>query len=97
MDKNLKSLLNSLAIILIFLYATAGFLKLFWNTPDENRFEARVKFLTLLLFIISILYVIGIYHIVGPYKVEPFYWVFIILSIAYLVIGIVANMFIKNK
>lgn len=97
MNKNLKSLLQSLAIILIFFYATAGIVKLFWNTNDEYMFEGRVKFLTLLLFIVSIFYVIGIYHLFGHYKVEPFYWAFIFLAISYLVIGVIANMFIKNK
>ncbi len=97
MNKNLRSLLQSLAVILFFFYATAGIVKLFWNTDNEYVFEGRVKFLTLLLFTISIFYVIGIYYVVGHSNVEFFYWIFIFLVLAYLVVGIIANLFIKSK
>jgi hypothetical protein len=97
MNKNLRSLLQSLAVILIFYYATAGIVKLLWNTTNEYVFEGRVKFLVLLLFTTSIFYIIGIYHIVGPSQVDVFYYLYIFLALAYLAIGIIANMFIKNN
>jgi hypothetical protein len=97
MNKNLRSLLQSLAVILIFFYATAGIVKLFWNTDNEYVFEVRVKFLTLFLFTISFFYIIGIYYIVGHANVDPFYYVFIFIALAYLVVGIIANLFMKSK
>lgn len=97
MNKNLKSWLNCLIVILIFFYATAGIVKLFWNTKDEYIFETRVKFLLLLLFTASIFYVIGIYHIVGPAQVVLFYNVYIFIAFGYLGVGIISNLFLKNK
>lgn len=97
MNKNLRSLLQSLFIILIFYYATAGIVKLLWNTTNDYIFEARVKFIVLLFITISIFYVIGIYHIVGISRVDYFYYAYIFIVMAYLVIGVVANLFIKNN
>ena len=97
MNKNIRSLLQSLAIILIFYYATAGIVKLLWNTTNEYIFEGRVKFLVLLLFTASIFYVIGIYYIVGHSHVDIFYYAYLFIAMAYLVVGIIANLFIKNE
>ena len=45
--KDIKSLLSSLGFILFYIFATAGIVKLFWDTKDDYRFEGRVKFLLL--------------------------------------------------
>jgi len=96
MDKDLKSLLTSLGLILLYYYATAGIVKLIWNTDDDYRFEGRVKFLTLLSILFSIIYVFGIYYIVGSYHVDAFYKGFIIAQLIYVGLGVVLNMLIKR-
>lgn len=97
MNKELKSLLSSLGVILIYFYATAGIVKLLWNTDDDNVFTLRVKFLVTLSFLFSFIYIIGIYYIVGPYYVEKFYEMFIIAQLIYIGIGIVVNLLIPRK
>ena len=48
MNKDLKTFMWSLAFILLYFYATAGIVKLFWNTKNEYMFSGRVKFLVYL-------------------------------------------------
>jgi hypothetical protein len=97
MNKNIRSLLQSLSVILIFYYATVGIVKLLWNTTNEYIFDTRVKFIILLYFTVSIFYVIGIYHIVGHVHVDYYYYAYIFIVIAYLIIGIIANLFIRDN
>ena len=54
MNKDLKSLLTSLGIILIYFVATAGIVRLLWNTKDDSIFAVRVKFLVTLSFLFSL-------------------------------------------
>jgi hypothetical protein len=96
MNKDLKSFLWSIAIVLLYIYATAGIIKLLWNTKDDYKFEGRVKFISYLLFIFSAIYVIGIYHVVGPYLVAPFYKVFIYSHLGYLMLGSFVNTIYKH-
>ena len=95
--KDIKSLLSSLGFILFYIYATAGIVKLFWNTKDDYQFEGRVKFLLLFQILVAIFYIIGIYHIVGPHKVNSYYTGYLVLQLIYVVVGIVANVLIKSK
>ena len=96
MNKDLKSLLSSLGVILFYFYATAGIVKLLWDTDNNYRFEGRVKFLVLFSFIFSIIYVIGIYHIVGPYHTEAYYKLWVLGQLAYILVGGVSNALIKK-
>lgn len=95
-NKDIKSILTSLGIILLYQYATAGLVKLIWNTDDDYKFEGRVKFLSLLLVLCSIIYVFGIYYIVGVYRVDAFYKVFLIGQFIYVGLGVALNMVIER-
>lgn len=96
MNKDLKSLLTSLGIILIYFVATAGIVKLLWNTKDSNIFAIRVKFLVTLLCLFSFIYVVGIYHVVGPYHTEGFYKLFLIVQLIYVGVGLISSSLIKR-
>ena len=95
-NKDFKSLLTSLGIILLYYYATAGIVKLIWNTDDDYKFEGRVKFLSLLSILSSIIYVFGIYYIVGLHYVDIFYTGFIVIQLIYVGLGITLNILIKR-
>jgi hypothetical protein len=96
MDKNLKSLLTSLGLILLYYYATVGIVKLIWNTDDDYKFEGRVKFLVLLSILFSIIYIFGIYYIVGIHYVNSFYKFFIVAQLIYVGLGVILNALIKR-
>lgn len=95
--KDLKSILTSLSIILIYFYATAGIVKLIWNTDNEYMFDGRVKFLVLLQILFFFIYVFGMYYIVGVYRINSFYLAYAIFQIIYVVVGVFSNSFIKDK
>ena len=95
--KDIKSLLLSLGFILFYIFATAGIVKLFWDTKDDYRFEGRVKFLLLFQILFFLIYIIGIYHIVGPRNTSTYYMGYLVTQIGYVVIGLVANLFLKRK
>ena len=97
MNKDLKSFLSIIGIFLLYIYATAGMVKLLWNTKDNYMFEGRVKFISIMMTLLSFVYVISIYHIVGPFKVGEFYKLFIGFHFAYLFIGAFSNMIIKSN
>ena len=86
----------SLGIILIYFVATAGIVKLLWNTKDSNIFAIRVKFLVTLLCLFSFIYVVGIYHVVGPYHTEGFYKLFLIVQLIYVGVGLISSSLIKR-
>jgi len=96
MDKNLKSLLTSLGLILLYYYATVGIVKLIWNTDDDYKFEGRVKFLVLLSILFSIIYIFGIYYVVGLHHVDSFYKFFIVAQLIYVGLGVILNALIKR-
>jgi hypothetical protein len=96
-NKELKSLLTSLGFILIYVYATAGIVKLFWNTDNGYRFEGRVKFLVLFSILVSLIYIIGVPQFVGLSKVDPYYKLFIGLQLIYIGIGLISNTLIKSN
>lgn len=88
MNKSIKSYLNSLAIILIFYFATRGIVKLFWKDKDKEIVRARTYIIFVAMFFLSLLYIVGIYHIVGPKNTNTFYKIYIFLAFIYLIIGI---------
>jgi hypothetical protein len=51
MNKDLKSILISLSIVLLYFYAAAGVIKIIWNSKKENVFDARVSFISVMMFI----------------------------------------------
>ena len=97
MNPKLKSLLTSAAIVFIFLFATLGIVRLFWNTDDSYKFEGRAKFIGILLILFTFVYVIGIYHIVGVARVDNYYFGLIIFLIVYLVVGVISYLFMPEK
>ncbi|MCL4483501.1 MAG: hypothetical protein M1445_12990 [Bacteroidetes bacterium] len=97
MNPKLKSLLSSAAVIFIYVFATIGIVRLFWNTGDTDKFEGRAKFIGILLILFTFIYFIGIYHIVGVAKVDNYYYGLIIFHIVYLVVGVIAYLFMPEK
>lgn len=97
MNKDIKSLLTSAGIVLFYVFATIGIVRLLWNTDNEYMFEGRVKFLILSSILFSLFYIIGIYHIVGPHHVDIFYQTFIYGQLLYVVVGLLSFTFIKPK
>ena len=91
MKKEIKSMLWTIAILLIINYATKGIVKLFWNRNKKELFSTKVQFINYCIGIFSVIYIIGIYHIVGPHYTEMFYKIYIILFLIYLVIGVFFN------
>ena len=97
MNKDFKSVLTSIFILLLYIYATAGIVKLFWNTKNTYAFEGRVKLIGLLLFILNILLVILPDHIARPENIDGVYMSIILFNLIYLTVGIFANLIIKNN
>ncbi len=97
MNSKLKSLLTSAAVVFIYLFATLGIVRLFWNTNDVDKFEGRAKFIGILLILFTTVYFIGIYHIVGVANVDNYYYGLIIFHIIYLVLGLFVFLFKTGK
>lgn len=97
MNSKLKSLLTSAAVVFIYLFATLGIVRLFWNTNDVDKFEGRAKFIGILLILFTIVYIIGIYHIVGVANVDNYYYGLIIFHVIYLVVGLIVFLFKTGK
>jgi len=97
MNPKLKSLLSSAAVVFIFVFATLGIVRLFWNTRDMDKFEGRAKFIGILLVLFTFIYFIGIYHIVGVGKVDNYYYGLIIFHFVYLVVGVISYLFMPEK
>lgn len=97
MKIDVKSILWSLTIVGLYIIATVGVIKLFWNTDDEYMFEGRVKFILYLLILFNLIYIIGIYHLVGPHKTDLFYETLIYCHLLYLVIGGLSYIFKKQS
>jgi uncharacterized membrane protein len=97
MNKDIKSLLTSAGIVLFYVFATIGIVRLLWNTDNEYTFEGRVKFLIFSSILFSLFYIIGIYHLIGPYHVDMFYKVLIYGQFLYIIVGLLSFTFIKPK
>lgn len=87
----------SLLIIYLFYLATLSWVKMLWDSEDSNVFMARVKVLMGITFFGSIAYIIGIYHLVGHSQVDPFFTLFICVSLTYLGVGLMAYPFLQKK
>jgi hypothetical membrane protein len=94
-NKDFKSIITSASIILLYIYATMGVVKLFGTNDDDEKFGSKVQLLSLLMLLCSFIFIIGIYHIVGPYHVDVFYKTFIILHLIYLTLGVSMNILSK--
>ena len=97
MGKQLRSILNTLIVLLLLYFAARGIVKLFWNHSDKAVFSARVQLLFGCFFLGSLAYIIGIYHIVGSYHTALFYKMYIFLAFIYLALGLVSDTIIKTK
>ena len=97
MNKNIKSLLWSLSLILVYFYATKGIVSLFWNCSDKNQFDGRVMFLIYLHIFISLIVIIIPYHILGPQQVDPLYKGIIIYHVLFVTTGIASNILLKER
>ena len=96
MNREAKSLLNSMIIILLYYFALVGLVRLFWNTSNEYQFEGRVKFLGLLLILLTVLGVILPYHIFPMHTVDAIYYFIILSHLSILFVGGVSYLFCKK-
>ena len=86
-NNSLNSLLRGFIIAFIFLYATIGITRLFWNTNDYHQLEGRAKFLGISLFIINVVLIIVPYHFLSHKSVEILYWCIIGFNMLYILVG----------
>ncbi len=96
MNKEFKSLLWSIAIVLLYFYATMGIVELFWNSSDYQKREGRVKFLLYMVFIFTLIIIISTYHLLGHADSTIFFQGVIFFHIAYLLVGSVFKLFSKS-
>lgn len=96
-----KSTLLSMAWSFFFVYlfylATVSWVKLLWNHEDSDVFLARIKLLMGVTFSGSLVYIIGIYHWVGHRQVDPFYNLYICVSLTYLGVGLMVYPFLQKR
>lgn len=87
MNKDLKSILASFAIVTLYVYATIGIVSMFSKTKSDyiNSTKANMLFITLILG--TLFWLIVPYHAFGPSSVEPIYMLLIVSHIIYLIIG----------
>jgi len=97
MNKDIKSILISVSIVLLYIYCISGIVKLMYQDKNKKIFDLRVKFLSTLSAFLFFIYIVSIYYIVGIDNVDIWYKTFIIASFIVLVIGGFANAFIKDK
>ncbi len=91
MNKETKSLINSLLVILLYYYALQGLVKLLWFTNDQGMFKGRVHFLGLLLILGTIIGVIVPYHLFPMFVTNLVYYVIIFFHLFILLIGCFYN------
>jgi len=95
-EKLFKSLIASATVVLLYIFATVGIVKLFWNSPNVNEVDGRIKFLGLILIILTAILLIIPYHIFGYEAVTGLYYVIIAFHALYLLVGIVSYIFSKD-
>jgi hypothetical protein len=91
MNKETKSLINSLLVILLYYYALQGLVKLFWFTNDQDMFKGRVHFLGLLLILGTLIGVIVPYHLFPIFVVNIVYYIIIFCHLFILLVGCFYN------
>ena len=92
MNKNLKSLAWSIAIVLFYFYAACGVVKLFWHSKNKYIIEKRAKFILYILMLFSLIYIISLYHVFGVYHVDNFYKGLIGLHMLFILTGTIYNL-----
>lgn len=92
-----KSFARGVIFVFIYMYATLGIVKLFWNTNDYEMLEGRVKFITLALIPFNLIMLIVPYHILSRDNIVPFYWGLIWFNIIYVVLGSIIALFKEEK
>lgn len=96
MNKDLKSILISFSIVLLYFYATAGIAKLFWKDTKRHIFSTRVNFISTLMFIGTLFMIIVPYHLFGPSNVNGLYKFIIFFHLGYLILGCTVNSTVEN-
>jgi hypothetical protein len=96
MSKDLKSFMWSLAFILLYFYATAGIVKLFWNTKNKYMFSGRVKILVYLHVLVTLIAVILPYNLFGASNTDTIYKIKIVNHSLYILLGLITKTLIKN-
>jgi hypothetical protein len=91
MNKETKSLINSLLVILLYYYALQGLVRLFWFTNDQDMFKGRVHFLGILLILVTLIGVIVPYHVFPMSVTNVVYHVIIFFHLFILLIGCFNN------
>ena len=89
-DKLIKSLFASFTIILLYLFATIGIIKLFWNSDDYSVLDGRLKFLFVMIFVVTAFLIFVPYHFLSHEGVEILYYAIFIIHALYLLVGIMA-------
>jgi hypothetical protein len=94
MDKTLKSLAGSLAILFLYFYATEGMVRLFSTNSYKHTLKIIITSITLL--VLSLLLIIVPYKIFGPSGVDVLYMCIISFHCVYLIAGCTVNFLIKH-
>lgn len=93
MDKNLKSLIGSLAFLFIYFYATYGIIKLI--VSGEKRILFYTFLTVVLLLFVSLLLIVVTFHTLPPSVVTIIYNVIIYFHFIYLIVGSSINFLSK--
>ena len=94
MDKTIKSLVGSLVLLFIYLYATEGIVRLFCK--DTKRRPFYVLLTAVMLVVISLFLIIVPFHTCQPDNVTILYKAMIYFYFVYLIIGSTVNFLIKH-
>lgn len=95
MNRNFKSLFNSVIVILLYYIAFNDIIKSSWNTTNQYQFEGRVKYLGLLIILFKIIGVILPYPLFNSQVLEVIYLVIIVGHISFLLVG--SNIYLLKK
>jgi hypothetical protein len=82
-----KTVLVLSTIVLAYVFANMAAVELFWNTKDSEQYQARVIFLSVMLFIISCFTLIVSYHILGDSGSTGVYNFVIYFYLFYMLLG----------
>lgn len=91
-----KMFLAATTIVLSYVFAGIGIVELVWNTDDSEKFQARVIFLSILLFIANVFILVVSWHALGSAGSKGIYNLVISFNLIYLVVGNIYFFFIRN-
>lgn len=94
MDKTLKSLVGSLVVLFIYLYATEGIVRLFCKDTKRRPFYTLLT--AVMLVIVSLFLIIIPFHTCQPDNVTILYKSIIYFYFIYLLTGSTVNFLIKH-